>query len=70
MRPLRREDMLMLRESPTPVEIRISSEKVSFIIVKAREFDVAVDTTGSQHGLDMATAIVKRGGKPLFGHAA
>lgn len=36
--------------------------------MKAREFDVVVDTTGSQHGLDMATEIVRRGGKiNLFG---
>jgi threonine dehydrogenase-like Zn-dependent dehydrogenase len=36
--------------------------------MKAREFDVVVDTTGSQQGLDMATEIVKRGGKiNLFG---
>ena len=30
--------------------------------LKGREFDVVVDTTGSQPGLDMATEIVKRGG--------
>jgi threonine dehydrogenase-like Zn-dependent dehydrogenase len=36
--------------------------------LKAREFDVVVDTTGSQAGLDLATEIVKRGGKiNLFG---
>jgi threonine dehydrogenase-like Zn-dependent dehydrogenase len=36
--------------------------------LKVREFDVVVDTTGSQNGLDMATEIVKRGGKiNLFG---
>ena len=32
----------MLKEPPPPIEIRISSEKVSFIIVKAREFDAKV----------------------------
>ncbi|MEE2754192.1 MAG: zinc-binding dehydrogenase [Candidatus Latescibacterota bacterium] len=36
--------------------------------LKVRKFDVVVDTTGSQKGLDMATEIVKRGGKiNLFG---
>jgi threonine dehydrogenase-like Zn-dependent dehydrogenase len=36
--------------------------------LKEREFDVVVDTTGSQAGLDLATDIVKRGGKiNLFG---
>lgn len=36
--------------------------------LKAREFDVVVDTTGSQSGLDLATDIVKRGGLiNLFG---
>jgi len=36
--------------------------------LKAREFDVVVDTSGSQAGLDLATDIVKRGGLiNLFG---
>jgi len=36
--------------------------------LKTREFDVVVDTTGSQQGLDLATDIVKRGGLiNLFG---
>jgi len=36
--------------------------------LKAREFDVVVDTSGSQPGLDLATDIVKRGGLiNLFG---
>lgn len=36
--------------------------------LKSREFDVVVDTSGVQAGLDMATAIVKRGGLiNLFG---
>ncbi|MEZ4866981.1 MAG: zinc-binding dehydrogenase [Caldilineaceae bacterium] len=36
--------------------------------LKARDFDVVVDTTGSQQGLDLATDIVKRGGLiNLFG---
>jgi threonine dehydrogenase-like Zn-dependent dehydrogenase len=36
--------------------------------LKAREFDVVVDTSGVQAGLDMATAIVRRGGLiNLFG---
>ena len=30
--------------------------------LKARDIDVVVDTTGSQQGLDLATAIVRRGG--------
>jgi len=33
----------MLRESPSPVEINISPEKVCYIIVKAREFDAKVE---------------------------
>ena len=36
--------------------------------LKAREIDVVVDTSGSQAGLDLATDIVKRGGRVnLFG---
>lgn len=36
--------------------------------LKAREFDVVVDTTGHQAGLDLATDVVKRGGLiNLFG---
>lgn len=36
--------------------------------LKAREFDVVVDTTGAQPGLDLATDIVRRGGLiNLFG---
>lgn len=36
--------------------------------LKAREFDVVVDTSGSQAGLDLATDIIKRGGLiNLFG---
>lgn len=36
--------------------------------LKKRDFDVVVDTTGSQAGLDLATTIVKRGGLiNLFG---
>tara|TARA_B100000029_G_scaffold204601_1_gene202592 strand:- start:130 stop:1056 length:927 start_codon:yes stop_codon:yes gene_type:complete len=42
--------------------------EVDVVDLKRREFDVVVDTTGSQHGFDMATAIIKRGGKiNLFG---
>jgi threonine dehydrogenase-like Zn-dependent dehydrogenase len=37
-------------------------------MLKAREFDIVVDTSGSQPGLDLATDIVKRGGLiNLFG---
>lgn len=37
-------------------------------LLKAREFDVVVDTSGNQAGLDLATDIVKRGGLiNLFG---
>jgi threonine dehydrogenase-like Zn-dependent dehydrogenase len=37
-------------------------------VLKQREFDVVVDTSGSQAGLDLATDIVKRGGLiNLFG---
>ena len=36
--------------------------------LRTRNFDVVVDTTGAQPGLDLATDIVKRGGKiNLFG---
>ncbi len=36
--------------------------------LKAREFDVVVDASGSQAGLDLSTAIVRRGGRiNLFG---
>ena len=36
--------------------------------LKSRDFDVVVDTTGSQPGLDLSTDIIKRGGKiNLFG---
>ncbi len=36
--------------------------------LKAREIDIVVDTSGAQAGLDLATAIVKRGGRiNLFG---
>jgi hypothetical protein len=33
----------MLRETPSPVEISISPEKVCYMIVKAREFDAKVE---------------------------
>jgi hypothetical protein len=33
----------MIKESPSPVEINISPEKVCYIIVKAREFDAKVE---------------------------
>lgn len=33
----------MLKETPPPVEINISVEKVCYIIVKAREYDVKVE---------------------------
>jgi Protein of unknown function (DUF3775) len=33
----------MIKEAPAPVEINISSEKVCYIIVKAREFDAKVE---------------------------
>ena len=36
--------------------------------LKAKEFDVVIDASGSQAGLDLATDIVKRGGRiNLFG---
>ncbi len=33
----------MIKEPPAPVEINISTDKVCYIIVKAREFDVKVE---------------------------
>jgi hypothetical protein len=33
----------MIKEAPAPVEINISSDKVCYIVVKAREFDAKVE---------------------------
>ncbi|HCK11953.1 MAG TPA: hypothetical protein DHW45_18910 [Candidatus Latescibacteria bacterium] len=50
------------------VEEVYNSKDVDPAELKERGFDVVVDTTGSQQGLDLSTDIVKRGGKiNLFG---
>lgn len=52
----------------TGVNEVFDAREVDAAALKERSFDVVVDTTGSQQGLDLATEIVKRGGKiNLFG---
>lgn len=46
--------MVSRSRDPAPVELRISAETVSFIIVKAREYDAKVDPSETDPGSDPA----------------
>jgi hypothetical protein len=42
--------MPMIDESPDPIELNISDEKLAFLILKAREFDAKVDSADPDPG--------------------